>query len=155
MKSENSLKSILEAGASRIICGSVAITNPKLFMEWLEKYGSERLILGADFRDDNVAIDGWETQTDRSLYDTIEPFYKRGLTQLVSTDISKDGTLTGPSFEKYYSIKKRFPELKVTISGGISSLDDVMKINRALIDSVIIGKALYEGRIDPKDLIGC
>lgn len=155
VKSENSLKSILEAGASRIICGSVAITNPKLFMEWLEKYGSERLILGADFRDDNVAIDGWETQTDRSLYDTIEPFYKRGLTQLVSTDISKDGTLTGPSFEKYYSIKKRFPELKVTISGGISSLDDVMKINRALIDSVIIGKALYEGRIDPKDLIGC
>ncbi|MFA6335000.1 MAG: 1-(5-phosphoribosyl)-5-[(5-phosphoribosylamino)methylideneamino]imidazole-4-carboxamide isomerase [Bacteroidales bacterium] len=155
VKSEESLKSILSAGASRIICGSVAITDPDLFIMWLKGYGADKLILGADFRNEKVAIDGWETQTDKSLYDTIEMFCKEGLEQLISTDISKDGMLSGPSYEKYYTIKKRFPKLRVTISGGISSLDDVIKIDRNLIDSVIVGKAIYEGRIDLKELRKC
>lgn len=155
VKSESSLKSILNAGASRIICGSLAITTPDLFIMWMRGYGADKLILGADFRNGKVAIDGWETQTDRSLYETIEIFYNEGLTQLISTDISKDGMLTGPSYEKYYTVKERFPNLKVTISGGVSSLEDVMRIDRSLIDSVIVGKAIYEGKIDLKELSRC
>ena len=155
VKTEGSLISIINAGATRVICGSIAVTSPALFIEWLKRYGPQRLILGADFRESNLAINGWKTQTNKSLYDIVDEFYNAGLQQLISTDISKDGTLSGPSYEHYYSIKKRFSLLKVTISGGISCLEDVKRIDNDLIDGVVVGKAIYEGRINLKELSKC
>jgi len=155
VKNEESLKRIINAGASRVICGSIAVTDSALFLEWLKKYGPQVLILGADFRGDNIAINGWKTQTKKSLFDIVDEFYSAGLVQLISTDISKDGTLSGPSYERYYSLKKRFPNLKVTISGGISSLEDLYRIDKELIDGVIVGKAIYERKINLKELSRC
>jgi len=155
VKSEKSLQSIIDAGARRVICGSIAVTNPSLFLDWLRDFGPEVLVLGADFRVANVAIDGWKIQTERSLYDIVEEFYKAGLMQLISTDISKDGTLSGPSYERYYSLKERFPNLRITISGGVSSIEDIRIIDKSLIDGVIVGKAIYEGRIDMEELSRC
>jgi phosphoribosylformimino-5-aminoimidazole carboxamide ribotide isomerase len=155
VKNEESLKRIINAGASRVICGSIAVTDSALFLEWLKKYGPQVLILGADFRGDNIAINGWKTQTKKSLFDIVDEFYSAGLVQLISTDISKDGTLSGPSYDKYYTLKKRFPNLKVTISGGISSLEDLYRIDKELIDGVIVGKAIYERKINLKELSRC
>jgi len=155
VKNEESLKRIINAGASRVICGSIAVTDSALFLEWLKKYGPQVLILGADFRGDNIAINGWKTQTKKSLFDIVDEFYSAGLVQLISTDISKDGTLSGPSYDKYYTLKKRFSNLKVTISGGISSLEDLYRIDKELIDGVIVGKAIYERKINLKELSRC
>jgi len=155
IKSEISLKSTLNAGASRVICGTIAVTTPKLFITWLEKYGSERIILGADFRDGNVAVNGWDTQTEVPLAKIIDNFYLRGLKQLIATDISKDGMLCGPNYQVYYDLSDKFPDLKISVSGGISSLADIEKIDRRKLDSVIVGKAIYEGRINIEDLSRC
>ncbi len=155
VKEELSLKNILNAGASRVICGSIAVTSPDLFLEWLKTFGPQKIILGADFRESNVAINGWTTQTEMPLFDIVDKFYSEGLEQLISTDISKDGTLLGPSYDRYYALKKSFPMLKITISGGVSSIEDIRRIDKTLIDSVIVGKAIYEGRINLKDLSQC
>jgi len=155
IKDENSLISALDAGASRVICGSVAIYDPELFVEWLNKYGSQRVILGADFMGEKICVDGWKNETDYTLDDTVEKFYKKGLKQLIATDISKDGMLSIPEFYKYYKLKELFPELEITVSGGISSIEDIMGIESDKIDSVIVGKAIYEGKINPEELRRC
>lgn len=155
IKDENSLISALNAGASRIICGSVAIYYPELFVEWLNKYGSQRVILGADFMGEKICVNGWTNETDCTLDDIVEKFYKRGLKQLIATDISKDGMLSIPEFYNYYKLKELFPELKITVSGGISSIEDIMGIESDKIDSVIVGKAIYEGKINLEELKGC
>ena len=155
VKTETSLRSVLDAGASRVICGTVAVTSPDLFVGWLDHFGSQRVILGADFRDDFVAVSGWERQTDLILDTIVENFYTRGLRQLIATDISKDGMLCGIDYQRYYKLNELFPDLKITISGGISSINDIERIDRSKIDSVIVGKAIYEGRINIEELSRC
>lgn len=155
IKTETSLRSVLDAGASRVICGTVAVTSPDLFIGWLEHFGSQRVILGADFRGDFVAVSGWEKQTDLMLDTIVENFYTRGLRQMIATDISKDGMLCGPDYQKYYKLNELFPDLKITISGGISSINDIKRIDRTKIECVIVGKAIYEGRINIEELSRC
>jgi len=155
VKSEISLHSVLNAGASRVICGTIAVTMPELFIGWLERFGSQRIILGADFRDDQVAVNGWNTQTETTLANIVGNFYLRGLTQLIATDISKDGMLSGPNYDKYYELKETFPDIKITISGGISSIDDIKRVDHEKVDSVIVGKAIYEGHINIEELSRC
>ena len=152
IKSTDALRAALNAGANRVICGSVAVDNRELFADWLQNYGAGHVILGADVRGRNVATHGWLKESQVSIDEIIGWFLPFGLKQLICTDISKDGMLQGPNFPLYVELKDNFPTVDTTLSGGISSMDDIRKANELGLHSVIIGKAIYEGRITLKDL---
>ncbi|MBR3613351.1 MAG: 1-(5-phosphoribosyl)-5-[Bacteroidaceae bacterium] len=152
IKSTDALRAALNAGANRVICGSVAVDNRELFADWLQNYGAEHVILGADVRGRNVATHGWLKESQVSIDEIIGWFLPFGLKQLICTDISKDGMLQGPNFQLYVELKDNFPAVDTTLSGGISSMDDIRKAHELGLHSVIIGKAIYEGRITLKDL---
>lgn len=152
IKSTDALRAALNAGANRVICGSVAVDNRELFADWLQNYGAWHVILGADVRGRNVATHGWLKESQVSIDEIIGWFLPFGLKQLICTDISKDGMLQGPNFPLYVELKDKFPTVDTTLSGGISSMDDIRKANELGLHSVIIGKAIYEGRITLKDL---
>ncbi len=152
IKSTDALRAALNAGANRVICGSVAVDNRELFADWLQNYGAGHVILGADVRGRNVATHGWLKESQVSIDEIIGWFLPFGLKQLICTDISKDGMLQGPNFPLYVELKDNFPTVDTTLSGGISSMDDIRKAHELGLHSVIIGKAIYEGRITLKDL---
>lgn len=152
IKTDGALKDVFNAGATYAIIGSVASRQPELMSRWLEIFGGEKLILGADVRDGKVAVSGWLEDTTDSIDDLLRRFLPYGLTQAICTDISKDGMLEGPSFEMYTRLDKDFPEVVFTVSGGISSLDDIIRLNDLGLKRVITGKALYENRISLRDL---
>ena len=147
IKSREALHSVFDAGARRAICGSVAVRRPDLFAAWLAEFGPGRLILGADVRDGVVAIQGWTERSERTAPELIETFLPAGLRQVVCTDISRDGMLCGPAVALYADLQRRFPQVEITVSGGVSSPDDIARLEREGLRSVIVGKALYEGRI--------
>ena len=153
IKSKPALESVLNAGASRAIGGSIAVTTPEVFREWLSEFTPARLILGADVRDGWIATLGWLENSRISLQEIIRQFLPNGLSQVICTDISKDGMLNGPNFELYKELMEAFPSLSVTVSGGISSMEDIVRLNEAGMQSVIVGKALYEKRITLKQII--
>ncbi len=152
IKSSDALRSAIDAGANRVICGSVAVDNSELFASWLQEYGADHIILGADVRGRNVATHGWLKETEVSIDSIIEQFLPFGLKQLICTDISKDGMLQGPNFPLYVELKEKYPMVNTTLSGGISSMADIDKAASLGLHSVIIGKAIYEGRITLNDL---
>lgn len=152
IKSTDALRAAINAGANRVICGSVAVDNRELFAEWLQNYGAAHVILGADVRGRNVATHGWLKESQVSIDEIIGWFLPFDLKQLICTDISKDGMLQGPNFPLYVELKESFPTVDTTLSGGISSMDDIRKAHELGLHSVIIGKAIYEGRITLKDL---
>jgi len=147
IKSRAALRSVFDAGACRAVCGSVAVREPELFARWIAEFGPERLILGADVRDGVVAIQGWTERSERTAPELIETFLPAGLRQVVCTDISRDGMLCGPAVALYADLQRRFPQVEITVSGGVSSPDDIARLEREGLRSVIVGKALYEGRI--------
>ncbi len=147
IKSRDALRDVFNAGASRAICGSVAVTNPELFEQWLSEFGAERIILGADTKDGKVAISGWLESSEVGVEQIIERFSGAGLTQVICTDIAKDGMLQGPSTPLYMALQEQFPSIDITVSGGISSLSDIEELDKRNLRSVIVGKAIYEGRI--------
>lgn len=155
IKSGEALKAVLETGANRAICGSVAITAPDRFEEWLAAYGPEHIILGADTKAGKVAINGWLESSETDVQTIVRRFAERGLRQVICTDISRDGMLEGPNFELYTTLQSEFPEVDITVSGGISSLDDIVRLDDMGLRSVIVGKAIYEGRVTLKDLERC
>lgn len=155
IKSGEALKAVLETGANRAICGSVAITAPDRFEEWLAAYGPEHIILGSDTKAGKVAINGWLESSETDVQTIVRRFAERGLRQVICTDISRDGMLEGPNFELYTTLQSEFPEVDITVSGGISSLDDIVRLDDMGLRSVIVGKAIYEGRITLKDLERC
>lgn len=152
IKHSDALRSAIDAGAHRVICGSVAVDNSERFAEWLQTYGADRIILGADVRGRNVATHGWLKETEVCIDHIIKQFLPFGLKQLICTDISKDGMLQGPNFPLYVELKEKFPMLNSTLSGGISSMADIAKAASLGLHSVIVGKAIYEGRITLNDL---
>jgi phosphoribosylformimino-5-aminoimidazole carboxamide ribotide isomerase len=152
IKSEESLSAVLSAGANRAICGSVAVSNSELMDAWIERYGAEHIILGVDIRDGKVATHGWLKESEMGASEIIERFRPRGLSQVICTDISKDGMLGGPTFELYERLQAEFPEVEITVSGGIGSMDDIRRLNDMGLRSVIVGKAIYEGRITMEEL---
>ncbi len=152
--SSDALRRVLEAGASHAIVGSVAALQPQLFEQWLQRYG-ERVILGADVREGRVAVKGWQEQTPLRIETLLERFAPLGLRECIVTDISRDGMLQGPSQALYVQLQEAFPALSFTVSGGISSLEDLRSLDRLHLKKVIVGKALYEGRIPLKDLQTC
>ena len=152
IKDSVSLRSALDAGAGRIICGSVAVDNRQEFLSWLSEFGSSKIILGADVRDGKVATHGWLKDSGLTLAELMDWYVPAGLTQMICTDISKDGMLQGPDFEFYVDLKRTFPTVDVTLSGGISCMADLEKAAQLELHSVIVGKAIYEGRISLKEI---
>ena len=152
IKDASSLRSALDAGADRIICGSIAVDNREVFTSWLKDFGPSRLILGADVRNGKVATHGWLKDSGLGLDELMGWYVPGGLNQMICTDISKDGMLQGPDFDFYVGLKQVWPSVNVTLSGGISCMDDLFKAEELGIHSVIMGKAIYEGRITLKEL---
>lgn len=152
IKSSDAMRAALDAGANRVICGSIAVDDRELFASWLQNYGAAHVILGADVRGRKVATHGWLKESEVAIDEIIEWFLPHGLKQLICTDISKDGMLQGPNFPLYVELKEKFPTVDTTLSGGISSMEDIRKAHELGLHSVIIGKAIYEGRITLKEI---
>jgi phosphoribosylformimino-5-aminoimidazole carboxamide ribotide isomerase len=136
-----------EHGADMVTVGSAAIRQPAHFVSWLDEFGTDRIILAADVKDGFVAVSGWKETSTRPLEDTIEGFVDAGLTHVMITDISKDGTLAGPAVDLYRDIKASFPDLFLIASGGVSSSEDLEHLRAIGCNAAIVGKAFYEGRI--------
>jgi phosphoribosylformimino-5-aminoimidazole carboxamide ribotide isomerase len=147
VKTEGEVERLIDLGISQINVGSLAVKEPKKFIGWLKKYGGENFVLSADIKNDDVLINGWLEATGLRLFDLVDQFLKEGLEYLTCTDISTDGMLKGPNFDLYKKIKSRFKDLKVIASGGVSSMDDLIELKKIKVHGVIIGKAIYEGRI--------
>ena len=155
IKSTEALRSVFDAGARRAICGSVAVRRPEFFAGWLAEFGPEKLILGADIRNGKAAVQGWTEASELSAQELIAQFAPQGLAQVICTDIARDGMLCGASAEFYAALQGEFPGVEITVSGGIGSLADIEALDRAGLRSVIVGKALYEGRITLEELKRC
>ena len=152
VKSDESVAEALDAGAARVVCGSIAVSQPDLFASWLARYGGERISLGADVRDGYVATHGWMRASQLSAADLIAQFLPCGLTQAVCIEISRDGTLAGPCWSLYESLKEQFPSVCITVSGGVSSIADVAEAQRLGLPRIIVGKAYYEGKITIEEI---
>lgn len=152
IKSDEDVKIAFESGAQMITGGSIAVHRPQMFLSWLEKYGSDRIILGADIKDGCIAISGWLESSDARWQTFLSSYVARGIRKVISTDISRDGMLSGPSIELYKDMMGEFPELQVIASGGVSCMQDVIQLQEAGVPSVIMGKAIYEGRITMNEL---
>ncbi len=152
IKSIKDVEIVFNSGAAMATIGSYAVKNENGFVEWLEKFGSAKFLLGADVKNEKIAVNGWQETTDIWIYDFLEKYTTHGIKQIFCTDVSKDGKLEGPSIELYKNIIKKFPELFFIASGGVSSLKDVNELEQIGCKAVIIGKAIYEGRITLKDL---
>lgn len=151
IKSEEALRSVFDAGAAFAICGSVAALKPELFREWLLAFGP-KVILGADIKDGRVAVNGWLAETELGIEELIDMFAGDGLGNVICTDISRDGMLQGPSFELYKDLQQRYDAIDITVSGGISCMADIEKLEEMELRKVIVGKAIYEGRITMEDI---
>ena len=147
VKTDEDLEKAYEAGASLVTVGSIAVTDPERYLGWLGKYGADRLILGADVRDGYVSINGWNEDSDVRLEDFLLRYMNEGTKNVLCTEISRDGTLSGPAIELYSSIMKRYPLCHLIASGGVGSTEDILALEAAGIPAVGFGKAFYEGRI--------
>jgi len=143
---------VFDSGAALATVGSIAVKNGPLFVSWLEEYGAAKFLLGADVRDEKIAVGGWLETTDRWVYDFIQEYLEKDVSQIFCTDVSKDGLLQGPALELYKNIVGKFPSLHFIASGGVSCFDDVLRLEEVGCSGVIIGKAIYEGRISLNQL---
>lgn len=147
VKSDEDARIAFESGAQMITGGSIAVHRPQVFLSWLERYGSDHIILGADIKEGHIATNGWLEESDARWQTFIHSYFNRGVRRVISTDISRDGMMSGPAIDLYSDMMAEFPELHVTASGGVSCIDDVIRLNEIGVPSVIVGKAIYEGRI--------
>ena len=152
LKSDEDLKMAFNSGAAMVTGGSIAVKEKETFLSWLEKYGSERIILGADAKDGKIAVSGWLEDTDLDVIDFISDYQKQGISKVISTDIGRDGMLNGPAFELYSEIMKKLPGIEIIASGGIASMDDILKLNEMGVPGVITGKAIYENKVSLKEI---
>lgn len=152
IKSEVDLEKVFDAGAAMATAGSIAATDRETVYSWIERYGADRLVLGADVREGKISINGWQEDSDIDLMTFLEDYLSRGIRNVLCTDISKDGMLQGPNIDLYRSIMERFPQCHLIASGGVSSNDDIKALDGAGIPAVVFGKAFYEGRINIEEL---
>lgn len=152
IKSDEDLILAFDNGAEMVTGGSIAVKNPELFTGWLNRYGSKKIILGADVKDRMIAVNGWKDETAVELFPFIDDYIHKGIEKVICTDISCDGMLQGPSIELYKEILKKHSNLYLMASGGVSSMADIIALDEAGIPGVIFGKALYEGHITMKQL---
>jgi len=152
LKSDDDVRIAFESGAAQITGGSIAVKNPTVFESWLRRYGTQKIILGADVRDEKVATNGWIETSDKDLFEFVSGYMQKGVQRVICTDISKDGMLAGPSFSLYQKMIEQLPGIDLVASGGISTLEELPKLKTLGCAGVIIGKALYENRIPLKSL---
>lgn len=152
IKSEEDIEKAFNAGAHMVTIGSIAVTKPEMFLGWLEKYGADRIILGADVRNGMVSINGWKEDSAEELLPFLQKYVNAGVRNVLCTEISKDGTLEGPAIELYKKVMKQYPELHLIASGGVSCNDDINQLEQNGIPAVVFGKAYYEGKIDIAEL---
>lgn len=147
VQTDEDLRIAFESGAAMITAGSIAVKEPERVQDWLKRYGAAQIILGADVKQGRIAVHGWQEESDRDLFRFLEDYLGMGISQTICTDVERDGMLAGPAFELYGEIKNAFPGLQLIASGGIGAIDDIIRLTSDGIDGVIIGKAIYEGRI--------
>lgn len=152
IKTDEDIEKAFASGAAMVTIGSIAVTTPELFMGWLEKYGAERIILGADVRLGKISINGWKEDSSEDLLPFLKKYVEAGVKNVLCTEISKDGTLAGPAIDLYKGVMEAYPQLHLIASGGVSSIDDIKALDKAGIPAVVFGKAIYEGRIDLREL---
>lgn len=152
IKSDEDLRKAFDAGAQMVTIGSVAVKEPELFASWTETYGGDKIILGADVKNGYISISGWLEEGEQKLMDFICHHTKNGIHNVLCTDISRDGMLQGPAIELYKDIMEHYPTLHLIASGGVSCINDIERLNEAGIPAVVFGKAIYEGRINLKEL---
>lgn len=152
LKSDDDLRIAFDSGAAMVTGGSIAVRRPDTFLRWLDTYGSDRIILGADARGGKIAAEGWTATSDRDIVPFIEGYASHGIRRVISTEISVDGTLEGPAVSLYRRILDILPELWLVASGGVGSISDIAMLDAAGVPAVIVGKAIYEGRISLSDI---
>lgn len=152
LNSNADLKIAFDSGANMVTGGSIAVKNRTVFSEWISEYGSEKIILGADVRNNKIAIKGWQEDSELTINQLLESYLPNGIQKVICTDISKDGAMIGPSFELYKDLMAEFPTLKFIASGGVTTMDELLKIKEMGMFGAIIGKAIYEETIKLKDL---
>ncbi len=152
IKSETDLQTVFDCGASQVTLGSLAVSEPELVLEWLEKFGAEQLILGADAKNRRIATHGWEQDSGLDVIDFIKDYAQKGFEYVLCTDVAKDGMLAGPSLELYYEILEQLPELSLIASGGVTTMDDIYQCAELGCTAAIIGKAIYENKLSLKEL---
>lgn len=153
LKKDDDLRIAFECGAQQITGGTVAVKDPDLFLSWLERFGPERIILGADVKNGKIAVSGWEEESQEELLPFLERYLAAGVRYAICTDVSKDGLLAGSAKELYAQIRSEFPDLQLIASGGVTAIDEVEELREMRCFGAIIGKAIYEGRIALKDLM--
>lgn len=147
LKSDQDLRIAFESGAQMVTGGSIAVKDREMFLHWIETYGPEKIILGADAKDKMIAVSGWQEVSELPIIDFIESYTSKGIQKVISTDIARDGMLTGPSMELYQEIMNQFPQLELIASGGIATMKDIYELDEMGVPGVITGKAIYENRI--------
>jgi phosphoribosylformimino-5-aminoimidazole carboxamide ribotide isomerase len=152
VQSDEDIRLAFDYGAKQITGGSIAIKNAALFESWLKTYGNEKIILGADARNEKISVSGWEEETNIGIEDFLEKWILQGIKYTISTDVAKDGLLQGTSIDLYKKIKKRFDKLQIIASGGVSDMKDIENLVELNLYGVIVGKAIYEGRINLKEI---
>lgn len=152
VQSDDDLRMVFECGAKQVTGGSIAVKQPDVLERWLSQHGPDKIILGADAKNEKIAVSGWEEGTDVWIYDFLEGWVEKGVQYVISTDVAKDGLLQGPSFDLYRNLQDRFPNLNIIASGGVSNLSDIEMLANMAIYGVIVGKAIYEGRVTLKEL---
>ena len=152
IQAQEELEKAFALGARQVTGGSIAVRNPSLFESWLEAFGADRIILGADAKDKKIAVGGWEETTALELIPFIQGFYQKGIREVICTDVAKDGLLQGPSFGLYAEILQELPELKLIASGGVSCLKDLEELQKIGVYGTILGKAYYEGKVSLEEL---
>lgn len=152
VKSDEDLKLAFDSGAQMVTGGSIAVKNPEKFLSWLQLFGSERIILGADHKEGKIAVSGWTEKSDRELINFLDEFINRGVKKIICTDISLDGMLKGPSTDLYKDILGQFPGIHLIASGGVAGIDDLIALQKAGIQEAIVGKAIYEGLISETEI---
>lgn len=152
VQSREDLLKVFEAGAKQVTGGSIAVNNPDLFEGWLNEFGSEKIILGADVDNGKIAISGWQEQSNWTIEDFLDYYLRKGVRQVICTDVSKDGLLQGPAVGLYRKLAKAYPELSIIASGGVGVLQDLKDLTSTGVAGAIVGKAIYEGKITLKEL---
>lgn len=152
IKKEEDIVKLLELGVHQVNLGSIAVKHPEIVYEWMKKFGPEKIILSADVKDEKIQISGWQENAAIGIEHFIERFQSNGIKYVTCTDISTDGMLAGPNVRLYKKLMVLFPDIKWIASGGVSGIHDVHELNTIGVDGVIIGKAIYEGKIQLKDL---
>jgi phosphoribosylformimino-5-aminoimidazole carboxamide ribotide isomerase len=152
IKTANEIERLFQSGVKQVNLGSIAVKNPDVVHDWIETYGAERIILSADVRNEMIAVGGWTENSSISIFDFIRDYLEKGIRYITCTDIHTDGMLLGPNVSLYKALLNTFPEINLIASGGVSSINDLKELKKLNVDGVIVGKAIYEGRIELKEL---